>query len=315
MNNMEHTKISIVVPIYKVEKELHRCINSLIAQTYEDIEIILVDDGSPDMCPQICDEYAQNDNRIIVIHKENGGLSDARNAGLRIAKGEYILYVDSDDYIESWSCEKFVQVVEKYHPDIVVANAVQIEGDKQIRMSHDTLNENTVYSAEAYISRAIKTKQWYAPAWLNLYRKEFLFANNLFFHVSILHEDMEILPRVFLSADSIVYADIDFYHYIIRPDSIMKSDNHDKHAQHLLYILGEWKSLFDLIENVRLRRLLYGILVKHYLHICRKYRIKKEMFIDELTPVFMIKYGLDAWERIKVFAFICTRNLFYRFRG
>ena len=93
-------KISIIVPVYKVEHELDRCVKSLLGQTYKNIEIILVDDGSPDCCPKMCDEFARKDNRVKVVHKRNGGLSDARNAGLKVASGEYVLYVDSYDYIE-----------------------------------------------------------------------------------------------------------------------------------------------------------------------------------------------------------------------
>ena len=92
--------ISIIVPIYNVEKYIHKCIESIINQTYKNLEIILVDDGSPDNCGNICEEYAKNDSRIKVIHKENNGLSSARNAGLEICKGDYIGFVDSDDYIE-----------------------------------------------------------------------------------------------------------------------------------------------------------------------------------------------------------------------
>ena len=91
--------ITIVVPVYKVEQYLDKCVNSIINQTYKNLEIILVDDGSPDNCGKMCDEYAKNDNRIVVIHKENGGLSDARNAGIEIAKGKYISFIDSDDYV------------------------------------------------------------------------------------------------------------------------------------------------------------------------------------------------------------------------
>ena len=94
-------KVSIIVPVYKVEKYLRKCIDSIINQTLKDIEIILVDDGSPDNCGKICDEYAAKDTRIKVIHKENGGLSSARNAGMEVAEGEYIGFVDSDDWIES----------------------------------------------------------------------------------------------------------------------------------------------------------------------------------------------------------------------
>ena len=92
-------KISVIIPIYNVEKYLKRCIESIIKQTYSNLEIILVDDGSPDGCAKICDEYKNKDERIVVIHKKNGGLSDARNAGLKVATGEIISYIDSDDYV------------------------------------------------------------------------------------------------------------------------------------------------------------------------------------------------------------------------
>ena len=97
---MDEPLISVIVPIYNVEKYLNRCIESIVNQTYKTLEIILVDDGSPDNCPQICDEWKEKDNRIKVIHKKNGGLSDARNAGLDIAQGEYIAFVDGDDFLE-----------------------------------------------------------------------------------------------------------------------------------------------------------------------------------------------------------------------
>ena len=93
-------KISIIVPVYKVEKYIHKCIDSILAQTFTDFELILVDDGSPDNCGKICDEYAKEDSRIVVIHKDNGGVSDARNIGISRANGEYIGFVDSDDYID-----------------------------------------------------------------------------------------------------------------------------------------------------------------------------------------------------------------------
>ena len=98
--------VSIIVPVYKTEKYIHECVDSLINQTLKDIEIILVDDGSPDNCPAICDAYADKDNRIVVIHKDNGGLSDARNVALETAKGDYIGFVDSDDFVEPTMFEK-----------------------------------------------------------------------------------------------------------------------------------------------------------------------------------------------------------------
>lgn len=125
-------KFSIIVPIYKVEEFLAKCIDSILGQTYDDFELILVDDGSPDNCPKICDEYAKKDSRIKVIHKENAGLVEARNTGLLVSKGEYICYVDGDD----WISEKLLQTVynkalKKNNPDMVIFNAVRQYADRQ----------------------------------------------------------------------------------------------------------------------------------------------------------------------------------------
>ena len=103
--NQQHPKVSIVVPVYNVERYLDRCVESLTSQTLSDIEIILVDDGSPDSCPAMCDDYARRDNRITVVHKVNGGLSSARNEGLKYISGEYFMFVDSDDWIDPGTCE------------------------------------------------------------------------------------------------------------------------------------------------------------------------------------------------------------------
>ncbi|MCD7797629.1 MAG: glycosyltransferase [Clostridiales bacterium] len=112
--------ISIIIPIYKVEKYLKKCVDSVLSQIYKDLEIILVDDGSPDNCPQICDEYAKSYSRVKVVHKKNGGLMSARQAGSRVAKGEYVTFVDGDDWIDPDMYENFVKVIERYNPDIAL---------------------------------------------------------------------------------------------------------------------------------------------------------------------------------------------------
>ena len=129
------TKVSIIVPVYRVEKYINRCVESLINQTLSDIEIILVDDGSPDNCPAICDEWAKKDNRIKVVHKRNGGLSSARNAGLAVATGKYIGFVDSDDDVEMDMYEKMVSVAEREQVDFVMADYFRIfeNGEKYLK--------------------------------------------------------------------------------------------------------------------------------------------------------------------------------------
>lgn len=123
---------SLITPIYKVEKYLPHCIESMINQTFEDIEIILIDDGSPDGCPKICDEYAAKDNRIKVVHKENGGLVSARQAGSGQVTGEFTINVDGDDWIALDYCEKMAQIIKKYHPDVVMCGHYNAYEDKNV---------------------------------------------------------------------------------------------------------------------------------------------------------------------------------------
>lgn len=111
--------VSIVIPVYKVEQYLNRCVDSVLSQTLEDLQIILVDDGSPDGCPAICDQYAETDSRIQVVHKKNGGLASARNAGMKLADGKYLFFLDSDDWLEEDGMEQLVRTAEQYHVDFV----------------------------------------------------------------------------------------------------------------------------------------------------------------------------------------------------
>ncbi len=130
---MEKPKVSIIVPIYNVEKYLDRCMESLLGQTLKEIEIIMVDDGSPDRCPQMCDEYAKKDNRIKVVHKKNGGLGYARNSGLDMATGEYVAFVDSDDYVSPDMYENLYKAIKKWNTQMVVCGYNQVIGEKSVK--------------------------------------------------------------------------------------------------------------------------------------------------------------------------------------
>lgn len=298
--------ISIIVPVYNVQNELPRCIHSLINQTYNNIEIILIDDGSTDECPEMCDEYAKTYSKITVIHKNNGGLSDARNDGLREAIGDYILFVDSDDYVNLDTCERFAYLAKKYLPDIVVGEALQYDGKKKTIFSRSCLVENHIYNAKEFIIKSADRNEWYAPVCFNLYNRKYLNENNIFFRSSILHEDMEILPKITLPASSIVYMKTPFYNYIIRENSITKQKNQNKNMIDLQKIFTDWKLNFDSIGDRELRRSLYCCMSKHYLHVCRVHKNFNNMQIPGVTKFFLIKYSFNFRERIKAIIFsIC----------
>ena len=157
---MSKDMISIIIPVYKTEKYLKRCIESALNQTYQKLEIILVDDGSPDECPRICDEYAQKDNRIKVIHKENGGVSSARNIALDVAKGKYITFLDSDDFFEQEACEILYKTAIQHNADVVTCGMTM----RYSNSSTDVYHENKIYKNNAclyaYLADEIRPEVW-----------------------------------------------------------------------------------------------------------------------------------------------------------
>lgn len=179
---------SIIVPIYNVEQFLSRCVDSILNQTYRDFELILVDDGSPDRCPYICDEYVKKDRRVQVIHKSNGGLSDARNAGLSIAKGKYILFCDSDDYVSKYWCEDFLKKVEQTEDnyifcDIKIVNDLINYTDKELVVGTDC-----DYELGDFIKLQIKSKIGFA--WNVCYYGDVIRKNHLRFSTDVIVEDL-----------------------------------------------------------------------------------------------------------------------------
>lgn len=209
--------ISVIVPIYKVEKYLKRCVNSLLNQSYSDFELILVDDGSPDNCGNICEEYAAKDKRIRVIHKENGGLSDARNAGLRIARGEYIAFVDSDDWVATNYLETLLKVIELTDSDICECEVLKTTGEIEKYKKKD--EKYTSYSSEKALELLICDKILHQYVWNKLYKRSCL--KDIPFAVGKINEDEFWTYQVFGNARQITKISNVLYYYFQRGSSIM----------------------------------------------------------------------------------------------
>ena len=212
--------VSIIIPVYNVEKFLDRCLTSVVNQTYENIEIILVDDGSPDNCPKLCDEWAKKDNRIKVIHKKNGGLSDARNKGLAKATGQYVLFIDSDDWVSINMVEKMTEAMENYDADMVICQFINIYPDGQM-MRRKTKYGTQVFSAEEATELLLEDKQITNHVWRKLYKKELL-PDNLF-PVGLNYEDIYVMPDLFHACNKIVSIDEAYYYYLQNPNGIVRS--------------------------------------------------------------------------------------------
>lgn len=245
--------ISVIVPIYNVENYLVKCIESIINQTYSNLEIILVDDGSPDNCHIICDEYAKRDSRIRVIHKKNGGLSDARNAGLDIATGEYIGFVDSDDYISLHFYQRLMNVMEISDSDIVECGIKKFKNTDKIydieNNKLDFITFNTYEAMEDLILNNILS----VTVWNKLYKREII--DKLRFKVGKTNEDDFYTYLAFDNANKISKLDEELYYYLQREDSIMgksyklnRLDEIEAKYERLKFIEKNYKNLILLAK-------------------------------------------------------------------
>lgn len=214
--------VSVIVPIYNVEQYLTHCINSILQQSYENLEIILVEDGSPDNSGRICDEFSTKDHRIIVIHKQNGGLSDARNAGIDIATGDYVTFVDSDDYIMPDMIESLVNILIKENIDIAQCAYKRCQCDciDSIKQGLSRINEFTVYT-ESKMSAYLRNKIISTVSWGKIYKKSLF--NEIRFPVGRLHEDVFTTYKLIHRADSVAVTNYIGYIYRINENSITTS--------------------------------------------------------------------------------------------
>lgn len=218
-------KITIIVPVYKVEKYLIKCVESIRNQTYKNLEIILVDDGSPDKCGEICDNFAENDNRVVAIHKENGGLSSARNAALEVATGDYCMFVDSDDYIDSITVEKVVDYIKKYKADIVQFGYYNEYENGQIK--NKAMFESYAYHSNEEILHAFfKVGPIDHVVWNKIYKSSMLSSIKMV--EGRWHEDTMATFDILLQAQSMITVPECFYHYLQRKDSISNATFTDK---------------------------------------------------------------------------------------
>ena len=301
--------ISIIVPVYRVENYLRQCVDSLLAQTYQNLEIILVDDGSPDNCPTICDEYAQKDSRIQVIHKENGGLSDARNTGLDVAAGMYIGFVDSDDWVMPDMYDYLLHGILRYDAEISYCGFVNIRNDW---MDYKTEESDKVYTAETALNELFFDRLGNF-AWNKLYKAELW--NGIRFPVGRTFEDILTTYKLFERANRIAILKEPKYCYRIRQGSIM----------HDVSFINRWSIYTAIIDRYReaaprlpqYRAAMFRHVRNWYIHeLSNEVVFQPEMregnmlllaqlapFVAECKDVLAEELHIDKWERKKWEAF------------
>lgn len=228
MKSGEATKLSIIVPIYNQHNYLRQCVDSLIGQTFKEFELILVDDGSTDDSGQICDDYAMQDERIRVIHKENGGLSDARNKGIDIATGQYLAFVDSDDYVAKNMYEVLIHTLEEQKADLVVCNCSLIDenGNSTSDSALQGTLKNRVQSGKdiMYSMDEYAENHWlYVVAWNKVYRRELF--ETLRYPFGKLHEDEFVFHQLYSKCKKVVSIEQPLYYYRRMQGTIMDRRN------------------------------------------------------------------------------------------
>ena len=221
-------KASVIVPVYKVEEYLEKCVQSILAQTERDFELILVDDGSPDRCGALCDSLAQTDPRVRVIHQENQGLGGARNTGIREARGDWLLLVDSDDWIEPKILEKAMEAGLREEADLVMfAFRTVDEQGRELGVFREDMPKERGIGLQEH-KEALLT----APcAWNKLYRRSFFQGTGLAYPPRVWYEDLRTTPKLMAKAGRMVFLDEVGYNYLQRQGSIMKSANLERNRE------------------------------------------------------------------------------------
>ncbi len=305
-------KISIIVPVYNVEKEIKRCLNSLIMQTYSDFEVILVDDGSEDNSGRICDEYEKRDNRIIAIHKSNEGLSSARNKGLEMVTGDYVVFVDADDYLEPDFCENVSDVAGRTNAEIIRINLVIENRNKCTVKSFKSIDEDSLVSGKDFLLRTIHSKEFTAEAYSAAYSLKFWNEKSFRFVPGIYHEDMEIVLRVYLEAKTVAYAPTCYYHVVKRENSITNDiKKAEKRYRDMQFVIKLWIDLANGDNsNNEIRRLLYGLSAKIFIYTAM-YNKPKEVDYSVISRGFLFRYALNIEEFAKAFLLVVSPKTLY----
>lgn len=242
---------SVIVPVYKVEKYIKRCIDSILSQSFQSFELILVDDGSPDRCGSICDEYAKNDKRIRVIHKSNGGLASARNAGINAAQGEYICFVDSDDFVDDRFLEVFAVLIEQNKADIIHSGIKHWPSGKRrperfpvntVMSGIEMIESNPTVSSNSSIPFAVRY----------CFRRAFLENHSLRFNESIKYaEDSPFNLSAIILAEKMVCTEEITYHYCVNSQSITQTKYKPTMVDDLDYYYSVKKQVPDLMKKGR----------------------------------------------------------------
>ena len=319
-------KFSIIIPIYNSEEYLRQCIDSVIAQSYQSMEIILVNDGSPDNSKEICEEYVKKHTFIKLIHKENGGISDARNVGILNSTGEYLFFLDADDY---WKEEDFLGHLAEFifknsYPDYILYNYKYYNQKKKaFRDNKIVVNSNEVENKNGslWIKMLLaNNKKFHWFPWMGLVKRAFVLENNLFFEKKINYGDVLWTPNVFLKARSINFFDKDIYIYRQERVGQITSGFTTEILEEMVYISRYWHEnlvTLDIDRELKLR-MLENLTIMYFVSIWFSDFVnpneKKQLILLLKDNSHLLKYGKSTMRKLtKILCRIIGFNLCSKF--
>lgn len=286
--------VSIVVPVYNVEEYLERCVRSITSQTYQKLEIILVDDGSPDRCGEICETFAQNDSRIKVYHKQNGGPSEARNFGVSYANGEYISFIDSDDYIAPDYIEYLLKLLNKYNADIACCDMAETDEDTaDCYTDNESPKEEIFTGKEACQMLFTSMHIAFVTVWGKLYRSDIV--KKYAFPVGRIHEDEAMTCKYYYEAERVVLGNKCLYVYFQNEKSIMHTRGNNLNPD-LIWTFEHRARFFEEHDESKLAKIAWNYLYNCYVHDS----IQNQGRADHLIKTFDRGQTLDLKTRLEV---------------
>jgi len=260
---MNKTLFSIIIPVFNVSEYLERCVQSVLKQTFKNFEVILINDGSTDGSDQICEELEDQNKRIKYFSQENKGLSETRNRGITESKGEWIIFVDSDDTIEANTLELFLKIINKnVDVDIIIANHVtRYPNDNVVRYSTTSAKPGAIMLGKDYIISELKYNTYNPVSVRNVYRRKFLIENDISFEPNLVHEDELFTINVFLQARDVYVSSIIFYNHLIRKNSITTNKKKIKNMKSINEICKKSECIVDKLNIEGEKQYIYN-------HLC-----------------------------------------------
>lgn len=293
---------TVIIPVYNVERYLHRCVDSVLTQTYSDLEVILVDDGSPDNSPRICDDYAAADSRVKVIHKANGGSSDARNVGTQAAEGEYLIYLDSDDYLAESFFEPLVARISQSTPEAIIFSCYDKIGEKLQLSRGNYSHQFETMDVDSKVSYLFNSGKFPGAAWLFCIKRDFISKQDISFVKGIKSEDYDWVINVFSHLSSLSVCNDSYYVYEKYRDGSISTVFDNKNIDGILYTIDKWLPILaknqTTVNKYLLNHLFYMYLTTFVLYqgIASEY---KPIYLEKLRArKILSQYALTRVPRL-----------------